>query len=162
MKLWEKVWALAVFATLGFGVLQACDTIIQSVTLPSSGGSPSPGASPTSPGCEAAVKSVRVNPFGYSCDDGVDKPANSSGLLPLGCTAHVTATPKDQTGKDVPDTVHGPIAGWSVSFGGSHVEVTPDPNQPFNVNVRATSVGEFSLETSVCNVRGAWAGRVVP
>lgn len=116
---------------------------------------------PSTPGCEAAVRSVRVNPFGYDCDDS-DSPNNSSGLLPLGCVARVTATPKDQTGRDVPDTVHGPNISWAVTFGGSHVEVVDDPSQPFNKNVRAVSVGEFSLSATVCGVTGAWNGRVVP
>lgn len=133
-------------------------TVIDDESQRNGGSNPS---GPSTPGCEAAVKSVRVNPFGYDCED-TDAPNNSSGLLPLGCTARVTATPKDATGRDVPDTVHGPNIGWAVSFGGSHIEVVDDPSQAFNKNVRAVSVGEFSLTATVCGVSGAWNGRVVP
>lgn len=150
----------AVLAVLLAFALPACvsQTVILDESERSGGGSNPSG--PSAPGCEAMVKSIRVNPFGYDCND-VDAPNNSSGLLPLGCTARVTATPKDATGRDVPDTVHGPNISWAITFGGSHIEVVDDPSQAFNKNVRAVSLGEFSLQATVCGITGAWNGRVV-
>lgn len=142
----------------------SCTTIIndatQTVTSPT-GTSPATGASPDPAGCTAAVKSVRVNPFGYDDCPG-NKPSNSSGLLPLGCVARVTATPKDALGKDVPASVHGQAIAWSVMLGSNHIQVTDDPEEGFNKNVRGTSEGEFSLAAQVCGVTGSWNGRVVP
>ena len=124
------------------------------------GPSPAPSPSPGAEACAAAIDSIRVNPFGYECDPGVSKPANNSGLLPMGCTAAVTATPKDKAGKDVPAEVHGSGITWSVVLGASHVEVTDWPAEPFNKNARAVSPGEFSLSATVCGHTGAWNGRV--
>lgn len=126
---------------------------------------PTPGASPSpSPGsCPGAalVDHVRVNPFGYDCG-GNQAPPNSSGLLPMGCIAAVTATPKDAQGNDVPSDLHGPNITWSVTIGGSYIQVTDDPLQPFNKNVRAVSApGEFQLMATVCGKSGAWNGRTV-
>lgn len=150
----------AVLAVLLLVPFLACQTVIVDTGDDVTGPTDVPDG-PDTPGCSAAVKSVRVNPFGYDVPDGVTKPANSSGLLPVGATALVTATPKDQTNKDVPDVVHGPGISWSLVFGGSHVEVTDDPTQPFNKRVRGLSVGEFQLTATVCGVTGAWNGRVV-
>lgn len=145
---------------VALAALPACQTVTVISDESQNGGGGVGPSGPSAPGCEAMVKTVRVNPFGYDCED-ADAPNNSSGLLPLTCTARVTATPKDATGRDVPDTVHGPNITWSLPFGGSHVEVNDDPSQPFNKNVRAVSVGEFSIEATVCGVVGRWNGRVV-
>lgn len=155
-------FAVGVFALLCLVPFLACQTVIvdtgdDGVTGPS-GTDPT---GPDSPGCSAAVKSVRVNPFGYDVPDGVEKPANSSGLLPVGAVAHTTATPKGPDGRDVPDTIHGPGITWSVTYGGSHIEVTDDPSQPFNKHIKGLSVGEFQVTATVCSVTGAWTGRVV-
>lgn len=149
-------------ALLAFTV-PACQTVIVDTgDTAGGGGNPNGPSAPTTPGCEAAVKSVRVNPFGYDVPDGVARPANSSGLLPIGAVAHTTATPKDASGRDVPDTVHGPNISWAVTFGGSHIEVTDDPSQPFNKHIRGLSVGEFQVTATVCGVSGSWTGRVIP
>jgi hypothetical protein len=154
-------FAVGVFALLCLVPFLACQTVIVDTGDDVTGPTGTDPDGPDTPGCSAAVKSVRVNPFGYDVPDGVEKPANSSGLLPVGATALVTATPKDQTNKDVPDVVHGPGISWSLVFGGSHVEVTDDPTQPFNKRVRGLSVGEFQLTATVCGVTGAWNGRVI-
>lgn len=131
-----------------------------------SGPSPSPSPSPAA-SCASAVKSVRVNPFGekWDCPAGVVKPPNNAGVLPLGCTAPVTATPKGDPAQfppngDVPAEIHGPSIAWALTSGSDHIRVTDDPTQPFNKNVTALSVGEFRLEATVCGVTGAWLGRV--
>lgn len=127
--------------------------------MPAASPSPAPGT------CLAPelIDSVRVNPFGYDCPDGVPKPTNSSGLLPMGCIAAVTATPKKADGTDVPAELHGTAISWSIPIGAQYVQVTDDPIQPFNKNVTAVSApGEFQLAATVCGKTGAWNGRTVP
>ncbi len=130
-------------------------------TQPSPSPSPSPAAGACVPG---VVEFVRVNPFGY---DGCPSspPANSSGLLPAGCTAHVTATPKDRNGTDVPASIHGTQIIWSTVLGADRITVTDDPTQPFNKNVQkvaSSAPGEFSLQATICGITGAWNGRTTP
>lgn len=120
--------------------------------------SPSPGGG-ACPG-SAIIAKIRVNPFGYDCPDGVPKPNNNSGLLPVGCTAAVTATPKDQFGNDVPAELHGTEITWRIVAGSEFITVTSDPNEAFNKNVFGKSgPGEFVLEATVCGKSGAWEGR---
>lgn len=127
---------------------------------PSPNASPSPGSGSCTPG---VVEFVRVNPFGYDGCPGTPPP-NSSGLLPAGCTARVTATPKDRNGADVPASLHGQNIIWAVTIGADKILVTDDPEQPFNKNVQMRSgsaPGEFQLTATVCSVTGAWNGRTV-
>jgi hypothetical protein len=137
------------------------NTATNAVTQPSPvpSGSPSPGTT----GCPGAavVASIRVNPFGYDCPSGTP-PNNSSGLLPVGCTAAVTATPKDIRGVDVPAELHGPDITWAILAGAQFIQVTDDPNERFNKNVLGVSApGEFVLQASLCGKSGAWVGRTV-
>jgi hypothetical protein len=122
--------------------------------------SPSPSPAPGSCAGAAIINTVRVNPFGYDCPAGIPKPSNSSGLLPVGCTAAVTATPKDFAGNDVPAELHGTEILWVVETGGQFIQVTSDPNEAFNKNVLGVAgPGEFVLAATVCGKRGAWVGR---
>jgi hypothetical protein len=148
----KRLWVVLLCALLG-----SCQTVTV-ISDESSRDSDNPNQ-PNLPGCEAAVQTVRVNPFGYGCSGG-DEPANSSGVLPLNCTARVTATPKGPGGIDVPDTIHGPNITWFIKSGASHIMVLDDPTQPFNKNVRGLSVGPFELAATVCNVTGVWSGQV--
>lgn len=161
--------AVAIMAIL----LGACDlnlpgstTTINTATNNQSQPAPAPVGSPSpAPGtCAGAaiIALVRVNPFGYDCPDGVPEPSNNSGLLPVGCTARVTATPKDIRGNDVPAEVHGPDIGWSIIAGSQYIQVTDDPFENFNKNVMGLSgPGEFVLQATVCGRSGVWAGRTV-
>src|SRR5262245_54887747 len=70
---------------------------------------PPPAVTPapqSAPSGACIAPAVRVGPFGYSCV-GVDVPSNVSGVLPRGCTAVLTATPKYGDGRDVPPELHG-------------------------------------------------------
>lgn len=154
---------------LSLAVLAACNTYNLTTNTNTNGQpggsaspSPGPGSGGSCPGA-ALIASIRVNPFGYDCPSGVTKPNNSSGLLPVGCTAAVTATPKDAAGVDVPASLHGTDIAWSVVSGGIYIEVTSDPNQTFNKNVKGLSApGEFNLQATVCGKSGAWVGRTIP
>lgn len=154
----------ALVALLGLGacgdVYVGGDQITNNIGLPSPSASPSPGSG----SCPVAgvIASIRVNPFGYQCPAGTPVPNNSSGVLPIGCTAVVTATPKDVAGRDVPDNVHGPNITWSTESGASFIDVTDWPGNAFNKNVAGRSPGEFRLTASLCGITGAWNGRVVP
>lgn len=138
------------------------DVVTNNIILGQNG--PTTDPSPAS-GCPVAgvIDSIRVNPFGYDCQSGVPRPANSSGLLPVGCVARVTATPKDSGGNDVPANVHGQGIVWATTFGASLVQVDDDPSNSFNKNVTARSgvtSGEFRIEATVCGKTGSWNGRI--
>jgi len=121
--------------------------------------SSSPGG--TAAGCPVVgvIQSLRVNPFGYTCPSGTPTPNNSSGVLPIGCSAAVTATPKDAAGNDVPANVHGQGIVWSVPFGAGLVNVSDRDGNVFNKNVTTVpgaAPGGFRLEATICGVVGAW------
>lgn len=161
------VLAVAVLALVACGdTYNGGDNITNNNFL---GGSPTASPSPggAGGGCPVSgvIDSIRVSPFGYQCPAGTTVPVNSSGVLPAGCTAIVTATPKDPTGRDVPDNVHGPNIAWSTPIGASLINVDDFAGQPFNKNVSArtgVTSGEFRLEATVCGETGAWTGRVIP
>lgn len=169
MRLRSSIAVLLAVVSLSF----ACDeapptapniTNINQNTVILNPGSPDASPSPGGQCVREAVDSVRVNPFGYEGCPG-QRPSNSSGLLPAGCTARVTATPKGPTGQDTPSSLHGTQIVWSVTSGAALIEVTDNPEQPFNKNVRArqgVTSGEFQLTATVCGVTGGWNGRVVP
>lgn len=155
-------------AVLALPLASACvsQTVIDDgdVFGPSPNGPGGPSASPSpAPGCATAIDSVRVAPFGFECTS-ADKPNNSAGVLPLTCTARVTATPKGKFpgNGDVPAEIHGPNITWTLRTGTGNVEVLDDPTQPFNKNVSALKVGSFSLSATVCGVEGSYNGLVVP
>lgn len=120
---------------------------------------PAPTASPT-PAAEGLGEGayVRVGVFGYSCPSGVNAPRNGSGELPLSCTAHVTATPKDKNGDDIPASLHGPSISWVVSG----PVVCTAPSEPFNRDCRGVAAGTAQLRATVKGVTGTLDLTVVP
>jgi hypothetical protein len=103
---------------------------------------------------------VRVAFFGIDCPEGVRKPPNSSGRLPLGCSGQVTATPKDRDFNDVDPRVHGPYVTWELEQSGFLVDVTDSDTSPFNKSLRARNPGPFALCATVQGHKGCLDGLV--
>jgi hypothetical protein len=171
----RKNLALAFIAALVLVVGTACfdlpgsggdTTIVNTATnnngptaVPTPGASPSPSAG-SCPGA-AIIASIRVNPFGYECAAGIPEPNNNSGLLPVGCEARLTATPKRADGTDVPADLHGTEIVWGSPIGTQYIQTRPDSENTFNRYVRAvTGPGQISVPATVCGKTGAWEAQV--
>lgn len=163
MKLRKIVLTLACVVTLA-----GCNfnkILIDSPTGPSSTLTPTPTPTPVATPSPTPVAEglgegayVRVGVFAYSCPAGVTAPRNGSGELPLACTAHVTATPKDKNGDDIPASQHGPSISWVVS---GPVLCTA-PTEPFNRDCRGLAAGTAQLRATVKGVTGTLDLTVVP
>jgi hypothetical protein len=125
---------------------------------------PAPAAAATPlPGASGAcfVPQVRVGPFGFDCP-GRTAPANNAGILPLGCTAVFTATPKDAAGNDLTPAQHGAEIQWSIVAGADHVILHDYGGEPFNKLVQPTSVGDYVITATVCGTTGRYSASVTP
>lgn len=157
--------ALAIAGALVIGgiLLASCQqpptqpdvTIINTNTATNNqGGNPGSSPSPGQGGDLPAGSWVRIGMFGQSCPSGVTVPSNGTRQIKLGCTASITATPKDQAGNDLPAAVHGTVIAWSVPAGSGVVNVTAD-SEPFNRTVRCLGTGTFTLAATVKGVTGS-------
>lgn len=149
--------ALVAMAGAGCGLLKTptggTTVIVTNTTTQTQGGTP--GASPSpGPAPAGAIASVRVGTFGYDCPSGTATPNNSSGVVPIGCTASVTATPKDATGADVPAAVHGPVIAWTVNAVPSSAASVTEPGEAFNRDVHGLAAGVVHLSATVQGVTG--------
>lgn len=158
---WRARYAIAMACLLAVASLltSACfdsETLIfaptQTSTQTQGGGTqPSPGAA-ASPGAAGAcfVHTVRTGPFGFDCNLGVTAPSNNSGVLPMGCRANITATPKDINGDNIAPAQHGPIGTWRVTSGNVSVIPRPDDSLGFNAIVTPLGPGPFTVANEVC------------
>jgi hypothetical protein len=110
---------------------------------------------------DEAISYVRVAFFGIECPAGINPPAPPLGRLPVVCTGHLTATPKDVGGRNVPDFIHGPDIAWELRSGEGRVAPRP-VEVPFNYALVGRSVGNFSFCATVKGVTGCLDGRVIP
>lgn len=136
-------------------------TQVVTITQPTPSPTPAPVASP-SPGSTAipAGSYVRVGMFSCSCPGGGGCGPNSAATVPVGCTANITATPKDAAGNDLPATVHGPAIFWSIFGGGA---VCTAVEEPFNRRCVGVSAGTTVLRAEVPGMRaGELALTVIP
>jgi hypothetical protein len=132
--------------------------------VPSASASPSPSPSASAAACRPA-DTVRVGFFGFDCAPGVTPPSNGGGVLPLGCTGALTATPKvggeDQQGRDH----EGVIPAWRVASGDGFVSLV-SRDQPFNRTAVPLAVSPAGtvvvVEATVCGVAGTTTFRVTP
>lgn len=128
---------------------------------PAASPSPTPSPSPAAPA--SLIAEVRVSFFGIRCGGGRVPPGNTKKQLPLGCSAAVTATPKQAGEIDLPHDAPGLEVQWDLAAGGQFVvKVTDFPDQPFNKNVDARRVGSFTLCAVVNGVQGCLNGEVIP
>jgi hypothetical protein len=127
---------------------------------------PAPTATPTPEPTPApqlgpgSIAYIRVGFYGIDCP-GRTPPNNGSKTLPVGCIGHVTATPKQTGGIDVPSDEHGADIEWDLAVGRQQVSVT-NLRVKFNKDLKGKNPGPFSLCATVRTVRGCLDGNVVP
>ena len=152
----------------------AVSTVLLAVACSSSPSSPTPQATPTpaptpTPTPEptpeplvgpGSIAYIRVGFYGIDCS-GRTPPNNGSKTLPVGCVGHVTATPKQTGGADVPAEEHGPDIEWELAAGRQQVSVT-NLKIKFNKDLKGKNPGPFSLCATVRGVRGCLDGNVIP
>ena len=154
---------IIVCAVLGLmGCEQDVPTIpnifVSNTAINNSGGSnPSATPSPTSGDLPAGSR-IAIFLVGVSGPTGCAKIDARS--LKNGCSGFFTCTPKDANGVDLPSSVHGPIATWSVPVGAERVEVRRT-DEPFNLDVTGKALGDFSLSCAVKNLVGTVDFKVV-
>ena len=119
-----------------------------------------PAAFPLDP--KDVVDRVRVGFYGIRCPGQRTPPRNGEGVLPVGCTGYVTATPKKANDTDVHPGVHGPDIEWQlVSFGG-RVIVANYSDIAFNKVVHGYSPGDVRLCATVQNHQGCLDIHIIP
>ena len=158
-------------------ILGCGDDVSQNVIITLPAGTVLPTAAPSTPAptppggaAPCVVPALRVAPFGYDCIASVPVPSNTSGRLPIGCIAVLTATPKYGDGRDVPPELHGPNISWSVISGQNVVALIDFPNEPFNKLVKPlsdttadptdVSSGFFTIQATACGTTGTFTAQV--
>lgn len=127
-------------------------TVINTATN-NNGGSNGPSATPT-PGTGGDLPAgafLRQGIFGQSGASNCSGIPNSSRQVRVGCTANLTCTPKFADGTDIPASLHGPNATWTVLVGAERIEVRRTDN-PFNLDIIGRQVGNFTLQCAVKNL----------
>jgi hypothetical protein len=119
-----------------------------------------PAAFPLDP--EDVVDRVRVGFYGIRCPGERKPPRNGEGLLPVGCTGYVTATPKKENDTDVDPRVHGTEIEWHLVPLGGRVIVANYSDIPFNKVVHGYSPGDVRLCATVQNHQGCLDIKVIP
>jgi hypothetical protein len=108
------------------------------------------------------VSYIRVSFFGFNCLPGTREPEKVARKLPMACDGHVTATPKDPDGRDVPLVVHGGDVQWRLKRGEEFVSLKQWPDQPFNQTVYPRTPGFFKLCATVQGQTGCLGVEVIP
>jgi hypothetical protein len=116
------------------------------------GGTTSPSAATINPNVARTIDSVTI--------EVVEGCASSAGILPLGCVARVTATPR-VGGVAVSPAVHGPICTWFLDgaivagSASTNIVYATETTNPFNLAVFGQGPGAFTLVAEVMSVRSA-------
>lgn len=155
------VCVAAVGCTIGD---QVGPTQVVTISQPTPSPTPLPTASP-SPGSSAIPPGsyVRVGMFSCSCPSGKACSPNGAATLQVGCTAQITATPKDASGTDLPAAVHGPSIAWSFVGQGSIVRCAEWANERFNAECVALAAGSAGISASVPGIApGSLTLTVIP
>jgi hypothetical protein len=119
-----------------------------------------PAAFPLDP--EEIVDRVRVGFYGIRCEGERKPPRNGEGVLPVGCTGYVTATPKRADDSDVDARVHGPEIEWQLVPLGGRVILADYSGIPFNKVVKGYSPGDVRLCATVANHQGCLGIHIIP
>lgn len=131
---------------------------VQTVTVPTAiPPAATVAPTPVAGACAISPASTRLAPFGF--DGCSNPPANDAHSLPSGCTALLTATPKDAANVDYPDSlpIHTSVPVWTVSGPATLSEYLVG-GQPENFNKKATRTGPgaITVTATVCGVQGTW------
>ncbi len=123
-----------------------------------------PASFPLDPADIVAV--VRTILWAYDCSSPVATPPVEESKLPLGCAAHVTATPKDRKGNRIPAAIHGPGVRWELREGADIVTLEADwrfPENPYNkMLVPRGRLGMFQVCASLFDKEGCVRGQTIP
>jgi hypothetical protein len=120
-----------------------------------------PAAFPLNVG-EPVVR-IFVGMFRLRCDAGVIAPPTYSNLLPMGCDALITMTPKDKDGHNVPVWLHSLNPEFWVRNGELTVIVLGEvPGEPFNKWIYPKGVGPFSICAAVDGRQTCMNAQVIP
>lgn len=119
-----------------------------------------PAAFPLEP--EDVIANVPIFIYGMQCP-GYEPQRPYNKQIPVGCTALITATPKDRNGNDVDPRIHGSQIHWDLREGKDKVRLDDFPDVPFNKKVVGREEGDFILcAVLVKNIEGCFDGKVVP
>ncbi len=165
----KRVFSFAVIVAALAGAWVAC-----TINLPTPTGSTGPvivtqnqnshnvgatdptGTTTPGPGGAVLASSVRVGIFTEACTDGrTSYPDNALNAIPVGCSAKLTATPKDASNADLnlPEPAFQAMTvAWSIS-GGSCLDLGDDGNK-FNRVVKGVAVGSCSVCATVNGLQG--------
>jgi hypothetical protein len=122
-----------------------------------------PASFPVDP--KEVIARVRVAFFSMTCQPPRTPPPDfiTSGLLPVPCVGHVTASPKDKDGRDVDPRIHGPYIDWVLTGGAEVVHTEHWDSQPFNYSLYPRGpLGGYSFCATVQTVQGCLNGEVIP
>jgi hypothetical protein len=119
-----------------------------------------PASFPIAPADNIAY--IRLSFFGFNCLPGTQEPEKVAKKLPMACDGHLTATPKDPDGRDVPLVVHGSDVEWRFKRGEEFVSLRQWPDQPFNQTVSPRNPGAFKLCATVQGTTGCLGVEVIP
>jgi hypothetical protein len=120
-----------------------------------------PAAFPLTPADHIA--SLLVRAYGYRCEAGVKAPDNGSDIiLPIGCGAQVTATPKDEFGLNVPEEIHGKEITWFYTDGADLMYCEPWKDEPFNLWCHPQGLGNVRLCATVLQFTTCMRFYIVP
>ncbi len=110
-----------------------------------------------------SVARIFVGIYRFRCDAGVTPPPTYSNLLPIGCDALITMTPKDKNGEKVPWWLHSLNPEFWVRNGEGKVIVLGDvPGEPFNKWLYPKGLGPFSVCAAVDGKQTCMNAEVVP
>lgn len=120
-----------------------------------------PAAFPLNVG-ESTVR-IFVGIFRFRCEPGVTPGPTYANLLPIGCDALITVTPKDKDGLNVPSWLHSLEPEVWVRNGELSVIVLGDvPGEPFNKWLYPKGLGPFSICGAVDGKQTCMNAQVVP
>jgi hypothetical protein len=109
-----------------------------------------------------AISYIRLSFFGFECAPGAPTPERGTRQLPMSCDGHLTATPKDLNGRDVPSKIHGSDVQWRFKRGEEFVSLREWPDEPFNLTVMPRTPGFFKICASVQGLTGCLGVEVIP
>ena len=109
------------------------------------------------------VARIFVGIYRFRCIAGVTPPPTYANLLPIGCDALITMTPKDKNGEKVPWWLHSLNPEFWVRDGELKVIVLGEvPGEPFNKWLYPKGLGTFSVCAAVDGKQTCMNAQVVP
>lgn len=110
-----------------------------------------------------SVARIFVGIYRFRCDAGIVPPPTYANILPIGCDALITMTPKDKNGEKVPEWLHSLNPEFWIRNGELTVIVLGElPGEPFNKWIYPKGLGAFSICAAVDGKQTCMNAQVVP